>query len=141
MPNPVPSFAELEQHLLTGGIDAQCVRRMLDELRDHYRDSVDDLVASGVSEFEADRRARRRIGLNSCIAEAALQRDELLTWSVRHPLFAACGRSLVFVFALPLIPIVNCTRERGYVARWAVSISLAVLLTGSLLLTLNSIVS
>jgi hypothetical protein len=140
MPEP-PQFHALERKLRRGGIKPEFVERTVAELRDHFEDLVDECVACGCSPDTAERRARRALGSEQVIAGAVLDRHELKHWSQRHPLAAACGRSLVIAAALPAVPVFYCAHRGPSIARWTISAGLAAVLTGLLLLGLDALLS
>jgi hypothetical protein len=114
---------------------------MILELRDHYEDLLAAHLESGLDQASAVRAARRALGADARIADAALGRRELLSWSARHPVLTSCARSAASVAAWPAVPVVFCAHRRSLIARWGASLSLAIVVTGSLLLALNSMLT
>jgi hypothetical protein len=139
MPDSVPRFRELQTTLRRSGISPTCIDRMLDELRDHYFDLLDEAAELGLGEEAAVTYARQHLGTDAALGQAAASQAILLTWSARHPFAAACGRSLAYAAAIPAMPVLYCAHRGPSIARWSASISLATLMTGSLLLGLYAL--
>jgi len=135
-----PQFSQLEKLLRTGGVSAQCAKMLVAELQDHYDDLLEEAQSNRLDRDAAIEFARRAIGSDEQIARAAAAQVELLSWSARYPMFANCGRSLVYAIALPAAPIYFCLNQASSIARWSASISLASLITGTLLLALQSLI-
>lgn len=131
---PLPELIGLERALLEAGVAPRFVRRTIDELGDHCADIEADARAAGYEPAEAASIARAAIGRNADIVAAASARCELLQWSRRWPRSARC---LETVSALPAAPIVYCAEHGPDIARWSVSASLAALVTGVLLFSLQ----
>ena len=139
MPDSVPRFRELQTTLLRSGISPTCIERMLDELRDHYFDLLEEAAALGLDDEAAATYATRHLGTDAVLGQAAACQTILLTWSARHPFATACGRSLAYAAAIPAVPVLYCAQRGPSIARWGASISLATLMTGSLLLGLYAL--
>jgi hypothetical protein len=139
MHDAVPQFSGLRESLRHGGISTDCIERMLDELRDHYVDLLDEARTLGLDAEAAVSYARARLGTDADLGRAATCQAALLSWSARHPLAAACGRSLAYAAALPAVPVLYCAHRGPCIARWGASISLGTLMTGSLLLGLYAL--
>lgn len=134
-----PPFHELERALKRSGVIPDVIERTIVELGDHYLDLIDEAKRAGLDSISAESYASRQLGDEAEIAGIVRNHQELLHWSFRHPLAAACGRSVCCVFALPLVPVVYCAQRRETLARWGVSFGLASLLTASLFLALYSL--
>jgi hypothetical protein len=134
-----PQFQGLQKTLLCRGVAPACVERMLDELRDHYMDLLDEARELGLGSDAAVAYARAHLGKDAELGNAAACQQVLLTWSARHPFAAACGRSLAYAAAIPAGPVIYCAHRGPGIARWSASISLATLMTGSLLLGLYAL--
>lgn len=134
---PKPEFAELRDALLRGGVAPVYIRRTLLELDEHYLDLERDGVDAGLSLEHAASRARAELGSERVIAAAVLARLELKDWTYRWPRLACCLRSVVLVALLPAWPVAFCVYRGRLIARWSVSVALAMLVTGSLLLSLH----
>lgn len=135
---PEPRFSELEQQLLTGGVEPRYVQRTMQELRDHYSDIERDWLESGADPEEAARRAQNALGDERTLAAAVLARPELLDWRYAWPRTAACLDSVTLLVVLPAVPVAYCAYRGPLIARWSASVSLAALVTAGLLLGLRS---
>ena len=134
-----PRFRDLEQALRHSGIDSGVVERTVLELQEHYLDLVDEAQRSGYRSYAAHAYAARTLGKVATIADVVRQHEELRGFSARHPMAAACGRSVCCAIALPLVPVLYCAQRREALMRWGVSFGLASLVTASLLLALYSL--
>jgi hypothetical protein len=134
-----PPFDDLERKLLAGGVDPIYVGRTICELQEHHADLVDEGLARGLPRMHAEREAREAIGAEHAIAAAVLSYPELRRWSARHPLIAACGRTLATAAVMPAVPVVYCLYRSSIIARWSAAACLAALFTSSLLLGLCSV--
>ena len=134
-----PKFQSLQETLQRRGVAPVCIERMLDELRDHYTDLLIEARELGLGSEAAVAYARAHLGNDAELGDAVACQQILLTWSARHPLAAACGRSLAYAAAIPAVPVIYCVHRGPGIARWGASISLATLMTGSLLLGLYAL--
>jgi len=132
-----PQFRHLRRELLRGGITPEFVERTVSELRDHYMDLRHDALARGCSISVAERQAGASLGRETEIADAVLEHAELKHWSARHPVAAACGRSLAAAVVIPVAPFVYCACRGSSIMRWSVSIGLGFVVTGALLRSLD----
>jgi len=131
---PRPELGSLERALLAAGVAPRFVRRTVDELGDHCADIEADALSAGYTPAEAAAIARAAIGSHADIVAAVSARGELLQWSRRWPRSARC---LETFSALPGVPIAYCAEYGPDIARWSVSASLAALVTGVLLFSLQ----
>jgi len=134
---PDTQFEELRFELTRGGVAQVYVKRTLLELEEHYADLESAALAEGLGADEASRRAREELGDQRAIAAAILSRRELLCFQARHPRVANYLHSAAAIGAIPGLPLMYCIEHRPELARWGVSLSLAVTLVGGILATLN----
>ncbi|HTW74978.1 MAG TPA: hypothetical protein VMD56_08695 [Steroidobacteraceae bacterium] len=80
---PDPTFPSLRRRLIAGGISPRRVRRLLQELRDHYTELVLEQQRTG-SPRPAEA-ASALLGTEESLAAQLLARRELLSWSRRWP--------------------------------------------------------
>lgn len=132
-----PELEGLERALLEAGVAPRFVYRTLSELADHCDDIEADALASGASRAEAARLARHAIGNDADIVAAVSAQRELLCWPCRWPRSAHCIESLCYYALLPAAPFVYCAERGSTIARWSLSTSLALLVTGTLLFSLQ----
>ena len=78
-------YEVLSRELLRGGISPRRVRRVVRELRDHYRDLQTDALAKGMNPGEAQTWAVSRLGTEQDVASEMLARPELRSWAARWP--------------------------------------------------------
>ena len=78
-------FHELRERLLRAGVAPRHVRRYLAELSDHLADLTAEEERSGRSRAEAASAALARLGGMDVLAEAMIEKRQLLAWSVRAP--------------------------------------------------------
>jgi len=141
MPNLAPQFQDLAQALRRGGICSVYIERTIRELQDHYEDLVADAISAGETPECAQARSRAALGSDRLLASRVLARDELKRWSYRHPLAAAWGRSFACAAAIPALPVMFCVDQRPLIVRWTLSVGMAMLLTGSMLLCLDAAIA
>jgi hypothetical protein len=134
---PDTQFEELRVELTRGGVAPLYVERTLLELEEHYADLESAALAAGFGADEAARRAREALGDAHAIASAVLARRELLCFQARHPRVANCLHSAAAIGAIPGLPLMYCIEHRPELARWGVSLGLAVTLVGGMLATLD----
>ena len=137
---PEPRFDSLQRSLLDSGVAPRCVRRIVVEVGEHYEDLRQAALDQGLSADEASAEARARLGSEASIVSAASARPELLCWARRWPRAAQCLHSCALVVVLPAVPVVYCVYQGPTLVRWGVSASLASLLTGTMLLLLQSMI-
>jgi len=135
-----PQFRELEKELLSGSIAPAYVARTVLELGDHFEDLFQAALDDGLPEELAEQRANELLGNTSVIAAEILRHCELKCWSARHPVAAACGRTLATAAAAPTIPVAYCFVHSNDILRWGASVCLALLITLGFLLGLDSLV-
>jgi hypothetical protein len=135
-----PTFVNLRSALERGGVAPVYVRRTLLELGEHYEDLESDALAAGLSRDEAADVARAMLGNEQTIASVILAHPELRAWSHRWPRTALCLRVAVVVATLPEAPVTFCVDRSPAIARWGSAAGLAMLLVGSLLAYLNSLI-
>ena len=80
--------------------------------------------------------ALRRLGQQDAIAAEVLAKPELRSWPERWPWIVSLLRPVLLLLLLPALPVLACAGRGPAIARWSVSISLAALLTGGLLLVM-----
>ena len=110
------------------------------ELAEHREDLEAAARESGMNELEAAEWAERTLGTEEDIVAAVVARAELLDWSKRWPRAALALHSLAAIGSLPLAPVAFCVDRGALIARWALSTALAVVFTGALLLSMNSLI-
>jgi hypothetical protein len=137
---PSPTFANLQLALERAGVSPFYVQRTLLELGEHFEDLESDALAAGLSRNEAEALARAMLGNEQTIASVILAHPELRTWSHRWPRAALCLRVAVVVATLPEAPVTFCIDRSPVIARWGSAAGLAMLLVGSLLAYLNSLI-
>jgi hypothetical protein len=132
---PRPGFEMLRSTLIRGGVAPRYVARTVLELREHYADLEEDALAAGLSPWEAAAEARERLGAEESLASAVLAHRELLTWRRRQRWI---GAALV-----PLGELVSASPSaagESMILRWSVSAGLGAVLTGALLLTMQTVI-
>ncbi|HEY8521979.1 MAG TPA: hypothetical protein VIN61_18050 [Gammaproteobacteria bacterium] len=137
---PSPGFEGLKIALSKAGVSPVYIQRTILELGEHWEDLMQDAVAAGMTAEEAARWADAALGTEETIAAAVLSRPELRGWTYRWPWLAVCLRCLAQCAALPLVPVTVCWNRGALIARWAVSVMLALVLTSSLFFYLNSLI-
>ena len=138
---PALSFRQLERELGAAGAAPAVIARTIQELKDHCADAEAAALADGLSPNEASRAARAALGSQQSIVAAVAARPELLDWRHRWPASARCIDSLTYCCVLPAAPFVYCATHPAAIVRWGLSSGLAVCITGSLLLALQSMFS
>lgn len=138
---PEPGFDSLQRSLLDSGVAPRCVRRIIVEVGEHYEDLRQAALDQGLSADEASAEARARLGSEASIVSAARTRPELLCWAHRWPRTARWLNACALVVVLPAAPVVYCVYQGPALVRWGVSASLASLLTGTMLLLLQSMIA
>ena len=133
-------FEALRLELRNSGIAPVYVERTIAELTAHLADLESAARAAGFAGAEAERVARAQLGDDRAIAAAVLGRPELLAWSTRYPRVAYCLQSAATIGTLPGLPIVYCIEHRPGLARWGVSLGLAVTIVGSIMAALNALI-
>jgi len=73
---------ELRQMLTSGGMPVWRVRRVLNELDDHYRDIRDEALSSGLTLGEAQTEAKARMGKADELCDMFLSNDDLCDWPI-----------------------------------------------------------
>lgn len=132
-----PDFISLERRLLSRGIAPRHAVRMAEELAGHFDDLCREAEAQGWDPAEAGRVARERLGPEEAIAEAAVARRELRTWTWRHPRVARFVLPVVYVVLLPAAPAFSGTPHSASIMRWTASLTLSAAFTALLLLVLQ----
>ncbi len=135
---PSPKLTALKTSLRAGGVSPAYISRLLAELDDHYADLEREERATGREPAIAAVEALRRLGQQDAIATEVLAKPELRSWPERWPWFVSLLRPvlLLLLLLLPALPVLACAGRGPAIARWSVSISLAALLTGGLLLAM-----
>jgi hypothetical protein len=135
----LPTFEALERALVRGGVAPEIIDRTVVELREHYLDLAEEAERAGLDAESARAYAARELGDEIEIADLVGRQDNLLCWSSRHPIAAACGHSVCYAVALPLAPVLYCAKRREALARWGLSCGLAAIVTSSLFLAIYSL--
>ena len=124
----------LRMSLQDGGVPSGYIGRLTTELEDHYSDLEREERATGGDPKAAAANALRRLGRQETIAAAVFTKPELRSWSYRWPWIANLLQPVMLVLLLPAVPVLVCVDRGPAIARWGISISLATVLTGGLLL-------
>jgi len=132
-----PEFRALERALLAADVSPRFVCRTIQELSDHYEDITEDALRAGFEPDDAQILARRALGTDAAIVSAVAARGELKRWPCRWPRCAAALGIVSYYALLPAAPLVYCTEHGGTIARWSVSASLAALVTGAMLFSMQ----
>ena len=130
-------FQNLEEKLLAAGVAARFVRKTIDELSDHFTDLESEAHRAGYCGDEARAVARETLGSDVAIVAAVSAQRELLSWSRRWPRSARCVHRSCYYLLLPAAPFIYCCERGSSIARWSVSASLGVLVTGGMLFSLQ----
>ena len=138
---PEPDFQGLRSRLLQGGIAPRHVQRTLRELKDHYRDLVDEAIADGVPRPEARSAAAGRLGTMDDVVTGLLACRELRTWPYRYPAIAILVYPLACLLALPAVPVLVGIAKAPLLARWGASLLLAGAVTATMMLVLQLSIS
>lgn len=133
---PSPKLTALKTSLRAGGVSPAYIGRLLAELDDHYADLEREERATGREPAVAAVEALRRLGQQDAIAAEVLAKPELRSWPERWPWFVSLLRPVLLLLLLPALPVLACAGRGPAIARWSISISLAALLTGGLLLAM-----
>lgn len=133
---PSPKLTALKTSLRAGGVSPAYISRLLAELDDHYADLEREERATGREPAIAAVEALRRLGQQDTIAAEVLAKPELRSWPDRWPWFVSLLRPVLLLLLLPALPVLACAGRGPTIARWSISISLAALLTGGLLLAM-----
>ncbi len=128
-----PRFDWLKLALLERGVASRYVQRTVLELQDHYTDIENEAIAAGLSAHDAAAQARAALGSDKTIASVVIAHTELQDWAHRWPRAARYARAAVLLIVLPVVPVLYCAYRGSSIARWSLSASLALLVTGSLL--------
>lgn len=137
---PALSFGKLARELAAAGAEPSVAARIIQELREHCADAEAAGLAGGLSPDEARNQARECLGSEQAIVAAITSRRDLLDWRHRWPHSARCVDSLAYCIALPAAPFVYCVLRPAFIVRWGLSSTLALGITGSILLGLYSLV-
>ena len=133
----VSEFERLAHELEAVGAAPAIIRRMLAELEDHYEDAVAAARKSGIDRDTAERVAADSIGRVDLIVDEVAARPNLLSWRRRWPQAARCVDSVSYCLLWPASPFVYCANHPAGIVRWSVSSSLAICVTGTILLSLH----
>ena len=134
---PDSRFEALRLELQRGGVAPVYIERTIVELREHYADLESAAMAAGQSAAEAAETARAALGSDSVVAAAILSRPELSAFSTRWPRVAYALQSAATIGAIPGMPLLFCIEHRPELARWGVSLGVAVTFVGTLLAALD----
>ena len=133
---PSPKLNALTTSLRDGGVSSAYINRLVAELDDHYADLEHEERATGREPAAAAVEALRRLGRQDTIAAEVLAKPELRSWPYRWPWIVRLLRPVLLLLMLPAVPVLACAGRGPAIARWSVSISLGVVLTGGLLLAM-----
>ena len=133
---PSPKLNALTTSLRDGGVSSAYINRLVAELDDHYADLELEERATGREPAAAAVEALRRLGRQDTIAAEVLAKPELRSWPYRWPWIVRLLRPVLLLLLLPAVPVLACSGRGPAIARWSVSISLGVVLTGGLLLAM-----
>jgi hypothetical protein len=136
-----PDFSEFRNHLLRLGVAPRSVRRAVLELGEHYDDLVDNAVAAGMSPVDAERLACRDLGDLETIAAEIAARPELRSWAWKHPHLALLFYPLACMAVLPAVPLIAGVANAPAVARWAGGVLLGGLVTATMLLVMQLVIT
>jgi hypothetical protein len=134
------SFERLARELEAVGAAPSVIARITQELEDHCADAEHAALERGVAPAEARQEAYEAIGSPDAIAAAVAAQPHLLDWRHRWPQSARCVDSLTWCAALPAAPFVYCASHPAFIVRWGLSSSLALCVTGSILLAMQWLV-
>ncbi len=132
-----PDFNGLKNRLLDSGVAPRHVRRTLRELKDHYRDLVDEAAQRGLGHDEALRLATSRLGSLDDVAAGVLACRELRSWAWRYPALAVLLYPLACIAVLPVVPIRAGVERAPLLAKWGASLVLAGFITATMMLVLQ----
>ena len=136
-----PDFDRFRASLLRSGVAPRNVRRAVLELGDHYDDLVDEAIASGLDRSDAEQRARAELGDLDVIAADIAARQELRSWARHHPKLAVAIYPLACVAVLPVAPLIAGVANAPVLARWAGCAVLGGLVTATMLLVLQLVIT
>ena len=130
-------FANLQQKLLSSGVSAKHVRRIIVELGDHLEDLQIEALANGACEVDAHKEAASRLGNQAHIAARILERTELKSWPYRYPQLARIYFPLAYVLLLTAAPVFAGMANSTKLARWGVALMLSGAVTAAMLLCMQ----
>jgi hypothetical protein len=136
-----PEFDAFRGSLLRLGVASSNVDRAVLELGDHLDDLVEDAIAAGMSRREAEERARDELGDLDRIASEMAARPELRSWARQHPRLALVCYPLACVAVLPAVPLIAGLANASALARWAGCAILGGLVTATMLLVLQLLIT
>ena len=134
---PAPDLRGLRSTLLRAGVAPRHVKRVELELGDHFRDLVDDGLASGLDRGEAETRALGALGNIESIAADICSRPELRSWAASYPRLALIVYPLACVAVLPAVPVIAGVANASHVGRWIACALMSGLVTAAILLVLQ----
>jgi hypothetical protein len=133
----VADLERLAHELDAVGAAPAIIRRTLQELEDHYEDAVAAARRAGLDRAAAETAAARSIGDLKHIVTEVAARPDLLSWRHRWPHAANCVNCASYCLLWPVSPFVYFVNHPAGIVRWSVSSSLAICVTGSILLSLH----
>lgn len=136
-----PDLGEFRRELLQSGVALRTVRRAAMELADHYDDLVDDAIARGMSRADAELQAYADLGDLRTIAAEMAARPELRSWARQHPRLALVFYPLACMAVLPAVPLIAGVANAPAVARWAGGVLLGGLVTATMLLVMQLVIT
>ena len=122
---PDDTFSELRTQLLDSGVAPKHVRRIVDELNDHYEDLQVEALQEGKSSEQAAEIARQRIGNQSTIADRMLSTSEFRIWVYRYPRIARIYLPIAYALLLPATPVLASIANPWIVVRWGAALMLS----------------
>jgi hypothetical protein len=134
------SFERLARELEAAGAAPSVIARITQELKDHCADAERAALDRGVGPAEARQEAVEILGSADAIVAAVAAQSDLLDWRHRWSRSARCVDSLTWCIALPAAPFVYCASHPAFIVRWGLSSSLALCVTGSILLAMQWLV-
>lgn len=108
-----PRLSALRERLLRAGVSPRGVRRVVEELEDHFQDVLRELEAQGLDARDARARADERLGSDEVLVASILARPELLSWARRRPAVAFAILPLP-VFAAAFVVSIAALAGAGY---------------------------
>jgi hypothetical protein len=132
-----PDFGRLSSCLLRSGVAPRHVQRTVLELTAHFEDLVDEALAFGCGQEEAQQRARRQLGDIDTLVHAVRERKELLSWAASYPHVALLFYPLACLAVLPAVPVIAGAAYATRLARWIACAVLSGLVTAGILLVLQ----
>lgn len=136
-----PDLGEFRRELLQSGVAPRTVQRTAMELADHYDDLVDDAIARGMSRADAERQAHTDLGDLQTIAAEMAARPELRSWAWQHPRLALVFYPLACMAVLPAVPLIAGVANAPAVARWTGGVLLGGLVTATMLLVMQLVIT